>query len=374
MIGSLLIFLVILSVVIFVHEFGHLVAAKMFGVLAEEFGLGLPPRAMRLFKKGETEYTLNWLPIGGFVRLYGENGELSPAIPDRRAFWSRPIWQRGVILLAGVFMNFCLGTFLFGVVYTILGIPTQTETVIVAGLEASGPADSAGIKVGDRLEELRLGEETVKVTSSTVAVDWLYQHQGAEATAVLSREGESVETSLTLREDPDHTKGVMGVVLDDTQLIHYPLWQMPFRGIWFGLQEAVAWGREILFGLGDLVKSLIVGRRIPEGLSGPIGIYQLSSQVANEGILVMLKFIGVLSINLAILNVLPIPALDGGRVAFLVVEAITRRKVAARLEGWVNTIGMFALLAFMAVITLNDLVNLGLAEKIAGLFSQLKAR
>jgi regulator of sigma E protease len=370
MFTGLLIFFLILSLVIFIHELGHMLAAKSSGVLVEEFGLGLPPRAVTLFKKGETEYTLNWLPIGGFVRLYGENGEMNAEIPDKRAFWAQPIWRRATILLAGVFMNFVLGTVLFGAVYTYLGIPTASEEVLIAGLETGSPAEVAGVKLEDRLLRLEINGEQLEVTSSETAVTWLYQYAGEDVLVTVVREGEEIQLPVSLRLDPDRTQGVLGVVLDDTQLVHYPLWQMPFRGMWFGLREALAWGREILNGLGDLVISLVVGRRVPEGLAGPVGIYNISRQAAEQGIIVLLRFVGVLSINLAILNALPIPALDGGRLVFLAIEAVTRRKVAVRLESYVNTAGMILLLTFMAVITFNDLANLGLGQAILGWFGR----
>ncbi len=360
---SVFIFLAILSLVVVIHELGHLLAAKFFGVLVEEFGLGLPPRAMRFFKKGETEYTLNWLPLGGFVRLYGENGEISAEVPDKRAFWAKPVWQRAIIVLAGVIMNFLLGTVLFGAVYTYLGIPTPTDKVIISGMEQGSPADQAGFSLGDQLVLVSLDDDSQAITSSESAVDWLYGHQGEAVIVTVSRAGQERELTVKLREDPDHQKGVLGVVLDDTQLIHYPLWQMPFRGIWFGFKEAEAWGKEILTSMGQLLSSLLIGQ-VPEGLAGPVGIYNISKAAAKEGWLVTFKFVGVLSVNLAILNVLPIPALDGGRLVFLAIEAVTRRRVARALENWVNSIGMIILLAFMAFITINDLANLGVGEKL----------
>ena len=145
------------------------------------------------------------------------------------------------------------------------------------------------------------------------------------------------------------------MVLSNVELIKYPLWQMPFRGIAVGLEEAVSWGKQIVAGVGQMVGGLVVGKGLPKDVSGPVGIYQVSSQVYKMGVLAVLQFVGILSINLAILNILPFPALDGGRVVFLGVEALIGKALKNRIEGFVHTVGMLLLIAFMILITIRDL-------------------
>lgn len=363
MLIQILIFLVVLSVVVLVHELGHLLAAKKFGIKAEEFGIGLPPKVMKLFKKGETEYTLNLLPIGGFVRLYGENGESEVGVPDARAFWSKPIWQRGVVLLAGVTMNFLLAVVLFSIVYSFLGIPTQKGYVEIVGFSDNAPAIEAGFKEGDRVESVD-GMELVTADAFSAEIQ---KKLGEEVDILVSRGDEEVEIKVTPRANPPGGEGALGVFINDSKLAFYPWWQMPFRGAVVGLKEAVAWGITLAGTMWMLIRQLLSGGGVPEGLAGPIGIAQITSEVSQAGIWPTLQFVGVLSVNLAILNVLPLPALDGGRVVFLIVEKIRGKRMKEEVEGWINAGGMILLLVLMALVTLNDLKRLEVFTKVKDL-------
>ncbi len=356
---QLLVFLAILSVVVLIHELGHFFAAKKAGVRVDEFGFGLPPKLFTLFHKEGTDFTINALPIGGFVKLYGENGESELGVPDERSFASKKLWQRFLILVAGVIMNFALGIFLFSVVYSFLGVPAKIEGVKIVEIQAETPASKVDIKVGDVVNQIQVSSIKYQVSSAKEFTDRIIENKGGEVVLEITRGEEKKEIKVTPRLDPPQGQGALGVVITDSELKHYPWYEMPFRGAYVGTQEAWAWGKEIVANFYQLVYRLVTGQGISKDLAGPVGIYQISGQVQKQGLLAILQFAGVLSVNLAILNIMPFPALDGGRVVFLVLELIRGKKVKEEVEGWVNTIGMLLLLALMAVITFNDLSRLG---------------
>ncbi len=254
-------------------------------------------------------------------------------------------------------MNFLLGVGLFAAVYTKMGIPEQVDYLIVTGIAESSPAEKAGLSLGDRIvsvfpdftwpESDLLVSEFASYTSS---------HKGEEV--VLSFEsGEEKTIILRSKEEIQPNQGALGVVISNVDRVIYPYWQMPFRGIWVGMEEAVAWGEEIVVSLGAMFGGLVRGD-VPKDVAGPVGIYQISKDVANEGFLATLQFVAILSINLSILNLLPIPALDGGRLLFVAIEAVTRKKVNPRVEQVFHTVGMIALLALMVAVTVSDVRRL----------------
>lgn len=369
---QLIVFFVILSVLVLVHEFGHFISARIFGIRVEEFGFGLPPRARKLFEKWGTVFTLNWLPIGGFVKLYGEEYSQGDEVVAGEAgrFYDKPARIRAVVFVAGVIMNFLLGILLFATVYSFVGIPEKTERVRVEEVVADSPADKAGFKVGDVVREIDIpdvdptslklrGATKVVIKETDKMVKLVGEQAGKElAVAVVAKDGTEKVLKVTPRKDPPAGQGALGVVLSNVELTKYPWWQMPFRGAVVGLSEAIAWGKDIASGLGQMAYGLVTGKGVPKDLSGPVGIYQVSGQVIKQGFLATLQFMGVLSINLAVLNILPLPALDGGHVLFLGVEKIIGRKRKNKIEGYVNTAGMIFLLSAMALITIRDVGRL----------------
>lgn len=354
---DLLVFLLILSILVVIHELGHYFAALLFGIRVEEFGFGLPPKVMKLFRHKETDFTLNLLPIGGFVKLSGEEYSDGPVRGDM--FYQKPIWQRAVVLTAGVVMNFILGVLLFAGVYSYLGIPEKTDRVKIEEVVKGSPAEMAGLKIGDRVSSIKYQvsrEEGVSDVDQFVKL--VGENKGKEIVLkIVSKEGNERSVKVTPRVNPPAGEGSLGVLLNSVELIKYPWWQMPFRGSVVGVKEAVAWGREILDGLAKTVGMLFRGK-VPDDVSGPVGIYQVSSKVTKHGLIAILQFMGVLSINLAILNIMPLPALDGGRVVFLAVEKLIGKKWKNRVEGSVHSVGMIVLLGLMLAITIRDVVKL----------------
>ncbi|MBU1166875.1 site-2 protease family protein, partial [Patescibacteria group bacterium] len=320
---QLIVFVLMLSVLILIHELGHFFMARLFKMRVEEFGIGLPPRVRGLFRKGGTLFSLNWLPLGGFVRLYGEDMENAEQAASPEAFFNKPMWQRAAVLLSGVMMNFVLGVVVFGVVYSYLGIPTRTDKVMIVEVGKGTPAETAGIMVDSQVKKIVYGKEEVSFVGIDDFVKKVDSLKGKEVEFFLiEKSGVEKTVKITPRVSPPEGQGALGVALSSIEMKKYPIWQMPFRGIVIGLEEAWSWGKEIAGNLGTIVVNLVTGKGLLKDVSGPVGIYQVSKEVYKVGWVAVLQFMGILSINLAILNIMPFPALDGGRIAFLGIEKI----------------------------------------------------
>ena len=362
MIISILAFFVVLSVLVLVHELGHFLLAKKAGVKVEEFGFGLPPRLAGI-KRGETVYSLNWIPFGGFVKLYGEdledygkNGQ-----NQGRAFWAKPISARAGIVVAGVVFNFLLALLAFTAVYSYAGIPEETQRLTVLGVLPDSPASESGIQGGDlllsvdgiNLTGMQSGEDVVETFSQAVA-----GKKGTEISLKVQRDESELTYTVTPRVDYPQDQGPLGVAITNVEMVKYPWWQMPFRAVPQGLKEAFGWTGLIIASLGKMLADLFGQGVVPKDLAGPIGIFQITSQVARTGVVNLIQFMGVLSVNLAIFNILPFPALDGGRIIFLVYELVTRKRPKPELERKVNSVGLAFLIGLIALITVNDLARL----------------
>jgi len=383
---TLLIFILILSILVFVHELGHFIVAKKSGILVEEFGFGLPPRIFGK-KIGETVYSINALPIGGFVKLYGENGEdevvgnQKTTVGTGRAYFEKPIWKRLSVLLAGVSMNLLLGIVAFSILYFIYGIPTKTGKIVIAGIAENSPAQLSEVKIDDQI----LAIDGQKITQMDQFIFLTKEKAGQVIKLEIAREkdnpcksennsvlggmttsgeigfncnGENLIVTLIPRINPPEGEGPLGVAITDTEMKKYPWYQMPFLGVAEGFKESLSWGKMIISSLGQTVFVLVTKGQVPKDIAGPIGIFQVTSQVAQGGFLAVLQFLGILSVNLAIINILPLPALDGGRLIFLAYEAISKKRVNPKVEDWVNKLGMAFLLSLMVLITINDILRL----------------
>ena len=355
---QIIVFVLILSVLVLIHEFGHFLMAKAFGMRVEEFGIGLPPRAKALFTKAGTLFSLNWLPVGGFVKLYGEDYEDETQLASKEAFFNKPVWQRALVLLAGVTMNFALGVLLFAAVYSYLGIPTKTNNIHILEVRKGSPAETAGFPVDSVIKKITFDHKDYTFSNVDEFIKIIDDFKGKKIEVTLAgKEGEKVY-EVTPRENPPAGEGAMGIALSNVEMKKYPWWQMPFRGMVIGMEEAVSWGKEILANLWMVVSRIFSGQGVPKDVSGPIGIYQVSKEVYKFGWTAVLQFMGVLSVNLAILNVMPFPALDGGRIAFLAVEKVIGKKRKNKIEGYVHTVGMIFLLVLMLLITARDIFRL----------------
>lgn len=364
-IGTILWFLLILSFLVVIHELGHFVAAKRVGVHVPEFGLGYPPRLRPLFKKWGTLFSLNAIPIGGFVKLYGDDAEqlameTEPGIAEAQMFSRQPARQRLVIILAGVVVNFFFGVAAFAALFSVVGIPTPRGFTEIKQVTAGSPAEQVGLQPGDRVISFSAAEQTTQISTSQQLIDVIAQHRG-EAVGIRIRRGEAeLDLAPQLRAEPPVNDGLLGVGLNDTEYRFYPWWQMPLRGAWQGLQDSLALGRLVLLSLGDMVGGLLVRGEVPKDITGPVGIVDQAIQtgILKQGVTGALYFAGQLSVNLAIMNLLPIPALDGGRAVFVLLEGIIGRPRRVRWEQKANLVGFIFLLSLILLVTAKDIFNL----------------
>ncbi|MEK7527937.1 MAG: M50 family metallopeptidase [Patescibacteria group bacterium] len=345
---DIVIFVLALSVLVLVHEFGHFFAAKLTKVKVEEFGLGLPPKIVAK-KVWGTVWSLNWLPIGGFCKLYGEdsNGKGTDAFNNKNP------WQKGLIVLGGVLMNLVLAIAIFAVVYTILGIPVETDRVRIIGVAKDSPASGAALREGDVI--VKVGERTVK--KSAELTDEVAKYRGKSVEMEVLRDGKGEIFVVLVREKAPDGQGLMGIVISNTEMKKIR-WYEFYKGIGAGFKEAYFWGKIIFDGVAKMVGGLLKGE-VPKDVSGPIGMYQATTSIrSNQGVLAVIHFFGVVSVNLAIINVLPFPALDGGRIIFVIYELISRRRANQKFELMVNNLGMLVLLSLIALITFGDVYRL----------------
>lgn len=364
MLGSILIFIVVLSILILVHELGHFMMARRAGILVEEFGFGLPPRVWGK-QVGETLYSINALPFGGFVRLHGETEE-EGVTNKARAFLYRNKRTRMGVIVAGVVMNFLLALVAFGVVYSFSGIPRDIHKVKVVDIAESSPALNSGLVVGDVITSAN-GNSFTKIDDFIKYIDT----QKGKRVKIETEAGKTY--TITPRENPPEGQGPLGVIITSTDIYFPPVWQRPFYGAYYGFKEALFWGQTILAGLWGIVMALFHGQA-PQGVSGPVGIFAVTTEAARNGLMTLINFVGILSVNLAILNVLPFPALDGGRLLFIGVEAISGRKVVPKVEAAIHTAGMIILLALLLLITVSDVRRLIISGGITGFLNSMVAK
>jgi regulator of sigma E protease len=360
MLITAVVFLLILSVLVLIHEAGHFFVAKFFGIKVEEFGFGLPPRIFGK-KIGETVYSLNLLPIGGFVKLYGEDEAGSGSIKLKqkevkkdldRAFFAKPVWQRALVVFAGVFMNFVLAVVIISVLFSFVGVQTPGDKVTVDAVVKNAPAEKAGLKTGDII----LSANKVSITSSEQLVSLARKHLGEKLNLRIKDKGLMIkEVEVTPRKVFPANEGPMGIAISQNVITRkYPWYQAPFVGTFEALKQTWL----IASGLIMMVVQLVTQGSVPQGVAGPIGIAQLTGIVLKISPAAVLSLVSLLSLNLAIVNLLPIPALDGGRLFFILIEGIFRKKVNKKFEERAHMIGMLVLLGLIALITLHDLFRI----------------
>src|SRR3989344_3212732 len=332
MILTLIVFLFVLSILVFVHELGHFIVAKRLGIKVEEFGFGLPPRLWGI-KKGETIYSINWLPIGGFVRLYGEEGPANenPKSEIRnpksekdssRAFYSRPVWQRATVVTAGVAMNFLLAFVIVTYLFT-QGVMVPTDRVHVEKVVEDSPAHQADIQVGDVIKSFKINEEQIVITNGEDLINTIKEHLGEQVILVLLRNNIEFEVKLTPRKDYPSDQGPTGIVISNFEQKRFPITQAPFIGMKVSLQRC--W--ELTRGIGQTLYKLVTFQPVGQDVAGPVGIAVMTGEAVRLGRLALLEWISLLSLNLAIINILPIPALDGGRLLFIIIETVSGRTI-----------------------------------------------
>ncbi len=346
---------VAISVLILVHEWGHFFAARWLGVRVEEFGFGFPPRIFSRVKNG-VRYSVNALPLGGFVKIFGEHGEGEGA---KNSFISRPAWQRLVILVAGVGMNLVFAWLLFSVASGI-GLPQVSDReesgvpIVILGVSPKSPAEQAGLKFGDTLLEMRRPEISLRIETEKDVQNFVDAYRGEEMVLVVRRGARIREIRAIPRINAPADEGALGIAMGQLIVSRVPWYVAPVKG----LETTVRTGEAIGTGLWETAKQLVARRSSGVDISGPVGIFFFITDARVLGLGYLLQFIGVLAMNLAVLNLLPIPALDGGRVLFLVIEKIKGRRASPRVENAAHMVGFMALVILMALVTWRDIARL----------------
>jgi len=353
----LIVFISLIGLII-LHEFGHFILAKKFGVRVEEFGIFLPPRLIGK-KIGETLYSFNLLPLGAFVKLYGEEGGIESA----HSFTGKPIWQRALIILGGVVSFWIISAILLSIVFG-MGVPQaisdQAEAVNpkvqIVAVASGSPAEEAGIKVGDTIKQLTINNQQLTINKVKQVQEFTKEHLGQAITLTIERGKEVFDATLIPRVLPPEEEGAMGVGLVRTALTSYPWYLAPIKGV----EACFNFTGSIVAGLAQVFGNLIQGKGLPAGaqLMGPIGIGSLMTQAAHLGLTYYLQFIALISIYLAIFNILPIPALDGGKLLFLGIEKVRRKPVSQKIEQSITSIFFALLIALMIWVTIKDIIRI----------------
>ena len=341
---SIVSFLVVIVVLILAHELGHFITAKASGVRVEEFGLGFPPRLLSV-RRGETRYSLNAIPLGGFVKMAGEE---DPKVP--RSLASKGISTRLLVLSAGSLMNLLLPLLLFSIAFM---IPHNLVTgqVMIGEVDQNSPASRAGIEPGDTI--LSVNEKAVNNLGDLHR--YVQLNLGKETTIQVKHSDSTIENvQVKPRWKPPEGRGAIGIVVTTANptTIHQgePFWRAIPQGASACIETFVLYKNGII--------SMIIGS-VPATIAGPVGIAQLTGEVAKAGISPLLEFAAFLSINLAIINIFPLPALDGGRIVFVLLEWVRRgRRIPAKTEGLVHYIGFVMLVAGILLITFQDIIRI----------------
>lgn len=352
MLLTVLSFILVMGIVVFVHELGHLVAAKRNGIVVEEFGLGYPPRVLKLFERGGTVYTLNAIPFGGFARMRGED---DPTEPGSFAAASRG--ARFITLAAGPLMNFLLAIILFAILGLMQGTPDASRPgAVVNALVPGAPADVAGLRVDDRIT----AADGQPIANFADLQTYTAAHLGQPVDfTVIRATGSSEETlvvTVTPRTNPPANEGALGIQVG-TAMRPTKIWEAAWTGV-----RTVG---NIIYMTFSIPASLIrEGKPIGEaGFMGPVGIAATTGQFVRLGlssasIQPILYFLAVISAALGLTNLLPIPALDGGRLLFLLVETVRGRRIEPAREGMVHLIGFGLLLLLVGLLTVREIGSL----------------
>jgi regulator of sigma E protease len=367
---SIIIFIIILLVLVLVHEFGHFFTAKRFGIRVDEFGFGFPPKLFGI-KKGETEYTVNLLPIGGFVKIFGESPdeENMNGADAGRSFVNKPKWQQAIVLFAGIFANFLLAWFLFSIGF-MSGLPTSVNSsipgyalndvnLVVVSVALESPAFKAGLKSGDKIVSLT-DDKSEESTQNNTAItpeslkEFVVKHPGEEISLGYVR-GKNTEFNVA-KITPDTSTGTptIGISMDQIGTAKLPI----FMAFYEGAKLTIYVTKGTVVGLYTLIFDGLQGKGSLDAVTGPVGMVGIVGDAYQFGFVYLISFAALISINLGIINAIPFPALDGGRLFFLLIEKIKGSPITPKIANTANMIGFGILLLLMAVVTYHDIAKL----------------
>lgn len=359
---TILIFLAVLFVLILVHEFGHFITAKWSKMRVDEFAIGFPPRVAS-WTKGETTYALNLLPIGGYVKIYGENGEDAETPDTPRAFSHRPKHLQAIVLVAGVTMNILLAFVLYASTYMIgvaVAVPEEersaTSELVVGSILPDGPASEAGLRPGDRIRSLTSGSDEATLVPSSIA-RFINEREGQTLTVQYERANESHTISVVPRMidvNGEDARPRVGFVTGLIEMREYPF----MEAVKLGAEDTWSGAARITVGVGQLLGKAVTGQASMQDVTGPIGIAGMVGDASRFGITALMTFTAFISLNLAVINLLPIPALDGGRLLVVLIEAIIRRPLNQTFIARMNLVGFAFLMLIMLTVTVGDILRL----------------
>ena len=344
-----------LSVLVLGHEAGHFLCAKLFGLRVDEFGFGFPPRIWAT-KKGETEYSINWLPFGGFVRIGGERGEFAMVEADpiameakegteatdtHRLLYAQPAWKKSIIVLAGIVFNFIFGWLLISAVLMV-GSP---KALVITATEPGSPAAAVHIASGDVLKNF---------TDAQTFINYVDAHGGQPIDIALLRNGKEVDVTVTPRVIVGPNEGRLGVTLAEGGSPREPF----FPALWDGLQASFVLAGLILQTLWQLIENLFAHASLLQGVVGPVGIFGVAEETGRIGAIYLVQLLGIISLNLSVVNLIPFPALDGGRFLMVIIEKIKGSAIPEKVESWINGLGFAFLLILMILLTIRDIRGL----------------
>lgn len=361
---TVLIFLAVLFVLVLVHEWGHFIAAKKTGMRVDEFGIGFPPRLFRI-RKGETLYSFNLLPIGGFVKIFGEDAVDAEHAPDReRSFVAKSKIRQSVVLVAGVVMNVLLAWFLFSVA---LGIGVQSAVsesdasdeaeLVVTDVLPGSPADEAGLQAGLVIIRAVSDGEMLNTPSPSSFSTFVDTHQDGAITLTYMQGGETFDTMLTPRTGViagESDRPAVGVALSFIDVVRRPLHEAVGEGFMLTMRTL----RDITAGISLLIWDALRLSADLSQVAGPVGIVELVGEASAFGISALLMFTAFISLNLAVINLLPFPALDGGRLLFVFVEVLKGSPIRPYYVQVLNTVGFALLIILMVAVTYNDIARM----------------
>lgn len=364
---TIIAFIVIFSLLILIHEFGHFYMARRAGIKVEEFGIGLPPRAKKIYKDSQgTVYSLNWIPFGGYVKLYGEDSSDPKVLKAKNSFASKTLWQRTGVIVAGVVMNFVLAWLLITIGFMIgmrpflitpqdleqgieQGIVDARQVLYIHEVEAGSPAALADIKSGDIIA---LFNEEAAPVSETFGK---HVKVGEKNHFKIIRDDKEMELNVM-----PSVEGRFGFAISTEQFIvsvdnvRYPIYKAPIEAA----KEVGRLSALTVKVFGDVIVSVVGKFTVPDGVAGPVGIAKMTHAFVQEGLMALLQFTALISISLGVINIMPFPALDGGRLLFIVFEAVLRRRPNAQMEAVIHTVGFVLLIALLFIVTWNDIIKL----------------
>lgn len=377
---NILIFFIILLVLVLVHEFGHFFTAKSFKIRVDEFGFGFPPKLFS-FKKGETEYSVNALPFGGFVKIFGEDVDEADFLevgfldkeedPEKmklaeRNLANKPKYQQALVMFAGIFANFLLAWVLFSFSF-MSGLPmsvgsepsgysTMETNLVVISVLANSPAEISGLKSGDKIISMKSGNDIISEINPDILKSFVISHSDKEIEfSYLRGKSEFLNTTKIIPiKNSAESNPTIGIAMDQVGIVKLPV----LSAFWEGLKLDWSVTKDTVIGLYTLIKEGIMGKGSFSSVTGPVGMIGIVGNAYQFGFVYLLSFAALISINLAVINLIPFPALDGGRLLFLLIEKVKGSRLNPKFANTANMVGFAILILLMLLVTYHDVVKL----------------